>query len=250
MADFTSRKASGGTYAEECPLDFDFTMAFQPIVDITKKKIFGHEALARGLGGEGAASVLGQVNATNQYQFDQMCRVKAIQLASILGLDSFLSINFIPNAVYDALTCIRSTVETAETCRFPHERLIFEITETEKVDDIAHLREIVQEYKGLGFKTAIDDFGAGHSGLHLLAEVCPDFIKIDMSLIRNIDKDRTRQSIAKAILHVSRDLGLTPIAEGIETTGELEVVRDLGIELCQGYYFAKPAFRALAKVNF
>lgn len=250
MAEITSRKAGYGSYAEESPLDFDFTMAFQPIVDIARQKIFGHEALARGLGGEGAASVLEHVNASNQYQFDQMSRVKAIQLAAILGLDSYLSINFMPNAVYDAQTCISSTLEAAATCKFPLDRLIFEITETEKVEDIAHLREIVHEYKELGFKTAIDDFGAGHSGLHLLAEICPDYIKIDMSLIRNIDKDRTRQSIAKGILHVSRDLGLTPIAEGIETTEELTVVRDLGIELCQGYYFAKPAFRALAAVTF
>src|SRR5882757_3590829 len=177
MAQNIVQKGGCTNYAEESPLDFDFTMAFQPIVDIAKKKIFGHEALARGLGGEGAASVLEHVNAPNQYQFDQMSRVKAIQLAAVLGLDSYLSINFMPNAVYDAHTCIRTTIEAAETCGISISRLIFEITETEKIEDIAHLREIVQEYRRLGFQTAIDDFGAGHSGLHLLAEICPDFIK-------------------------------------------------------------------------
>lgn len=238
------------TGAEECPLDFDFTMAFQPIVDIEKKKIFGHEALARGLDGEGAASVMNQVNAANQYLFDQRSRVKAIQLATILGLDTYLSINFMPNAVRDPLACIQTTLDAAETCRFPLKRLIFEITETEKVEDIAHLRDIVAEYKALGFMTAIDDFGAGHSGLHLLAEICPDFIKIDMSLIRNIHRDKNRQAIAKGILQVSHEIGMTPIAEGIETAEELSVVEDLGVRLCQGFYFAKPAFRALATVTF
>ncbi len=113
-------------------LDFDFTMAFQPIVDIKNKKIFAHEALVRGLENQSAASILAQVNDHNRYRFDQNCRVKAIKLASRLGLDAFLSVNFMPNAVYRPENCIRTTLKAAEKYDFPHDRIIFEVTEGEK----------------------------------------------------------------------------------------------------------------------
>ncbi|HWI16239.1 MAG TPA: EAL domain-containing protein, partial [Vicinamibacterales bacterium] len=144
--------------------------------------------------------------------------------------------------------CIRTTLQAATTYRFPVERIIFEITESEKVDDVPHLREIVQHYKQRGFLTAIDDFGAGYAGLNLLADVQPNIVKLDMALIRNIDADAGRRAITKGILQVCADLSMQVIAEGIETRGELEVLSDLGVEFFQGHYFARPAFRALAEV--
>ena len=114
-------------------LGFDFTMAFQPIVDIRTNRPFAYEALVRGVNGEGAASVLARVNDDNRYRFDQACRVRAIELASRLGLhklpDCKLSINFMPNAVYRAETCIRATLEASREFDFPTERLMFEVTE-------------------------------------------------------------------------------------------------------------------------
>jgi len=225
---------------------FDFTMAFQPIVDVESGRPWAHEALVRGRNGQGAGWVLGQVTDDNRYAFDQACRVKAIELASGLGLrDARLSINFLPNAVYKAETCIRATLEAAARTGFPPDRIIFEVTENERVVDHAHLLSIVAEYKRQGFLTAIDDFGAGYSGLNLLAEFQPDIIKLDMELTRHIDRDRTRRSIVGAILTVCRDLGITPVAEGVETPAEARTLRDLGITLMQGYLFAKPALEAL-----
>jgi EAL domain-containing protein (putative c-di-GMP-specific phosphodiesterase class I) len=198
--------------------------------------------------GEGAGAVFEHVNDTNRYRFDQACRVKAVKLASELALSCFLSINFMPNAVYRPDLCIRTTLEAAKTFNFPIDRMIFEITEGEKVDDIGHLREIVQYYKQRGFKTAIDDFGAGYAGLNLLADIETDLVKLDMALIRNIDRDRVRQAIVKGILQVCRELRTEVIAEGVETREELNVLKSFGIELFQGFYFAKPAFEALATV--
>lgn len=229
-------------------LDFDFTMAFQPIVNTTSCQIFAQEALVRGPGNEPAKQVLGQVTNENRYRFDQACRVKAIQLAAQLRIDSFLSINFLPNAVYRPETCIRTTVEAATSAGFPLERIIFEITEGEKIDDHAHLRTIVREYQRLGFKTAIDDFGAGFSGLNLLAEFQPDLIKLDMALTRHIDHDKTRRSIVGAVTRVCRDLDIKPVAEGVETYEEWLALEEFGIELFQGYYFARPAFQSLAVI--
>lgn len=234
----------------EKAFDFEFTMAFQPIVDLASLRVFGHEALARGLNNESASYVLDKVTEENRHGFDQACRVKAIEMAAQLNMDCMLSINFNPNAVTRSETCIRSTLEAATRCRFPVERIIFEVTESEKAEDLPRLRAILDDYKSRGFHTAIDDFGAGYSGLNLLAELPTDFVKVDMSLIKGIHRDRTRQAIVRGILQVCHDLSVTPIAEGIEAEEELGVMRDFGVELFQGYYFAKPSFRSLAEVSF
>lgn len=229
-------------------LGFDFTMAFQPIVNIRTQTVFAQEALVRGLNNESAGQILQQVNADNRYRFDQACRVKAVQLAAQLDVPSYLSINFMPQAVYQPELCIRTTLAAAETYEFPINQIIFEITEAERVDDYAHLREIVAYYQRSGFLTAIDDFGAGYSGLNLLAEFQTDLIKLDMALIRNINQHRSRRAIVKGILQVCQDLSIRVIAEGIETIEELDVLQEMGVELFQGFYFAKPAFQALAPI--
>lgn len=232
------------------PLEFSFTMAFQPIVDLRDKSIFAYEALVRGTDGSGAYSVLSQVNEDNRYAFDQRCRVTAVELAAKLNIPCFVSINFMPNAVYEAATCIRATLEAARRTGFPAERLIFEITENERVVDKNHLKAIMTEYKRQGFKTAIDDFGSGYSGLNLLAEFQPDIIKLDMELIRDIDTHPVRQAIVQGTVGVCRALNIEIIAEGIETTAELAYLRSLDIHLYQGYLFAKPGFEHLPEVTW
>ncbi|QEY14129.1 EAL domain-containing protein [Cellvibrio sp. KY-YJ-3] len=242
----------GPTGCEECKngegLDFDFTMAFQPIVNCRTREIFAHEALVRGLNNEGAGQIFEHVNDSNRYRFDQACRTKAIKLAAELGMKSLLSINFMPNAVYRPELCIRTTLAAAEKYNFPIEQIIFEITESEKVDDLAHVRNIVDYYRQRGFKTAIDDFGAGYAGLNLLAEIQTDIMKLDMALLRNIDTRKSSQIIVRGIVQVCAELGMTVVAEGIETHEEYAVLRDMGIDLFQGYYFARPAFQSLAQV--
>lgn len=232
------------------PLCFDFSMAFQPIVDTRDNSIFAYEALIRGVAGEGAAQMLAQVNEDNRYIFDQSCRVKAVELASRLQIPCFISINFLPNAVYQAATCIRATLEAARRFNFPTNRLIFEITENEELVDKDHLKSIITEYKRQGFKTAIDDFGAGYSGLNLLAEFQPDIIKLDMALVRNIDTAPVRQAIVQGILGVCKALNIEVIAEGIETLAELRLLQGLGVNLFQGYLFARPAYEQLPVVNW
>jgi EAL domain-containing protein (putative c-di-GMP-specific phosphodiesterase class I) len=236
--------------ADESSLDFDFTMAFQPIINCKTKDIYGYEALVRGLNNESAFSIISQVNDDNRYLFDQHCRVKAIALASKLKLESMLSINFLPNAIYKPERCIRTTLDAAEKHGFPAEKIMFEFTEVEKIEDTAFIKNIVEYYNKLGFKTAIDDFGSGYAGLGLLADFQTNIVKLDMELIRNINNDKTRQSIVKNCLNIFRDLNITPLAEGIETKEEFICLRDFGIELMQGYLFAKPGFESLPLVDF
>lgn len=233
---------------DRLPLGIDFTMAFQPIVDISTGKPFGYEALVRGRNQESAGSILGQVTPENLYSFDQTCRVKAIDLAAELGLEGMLSINFLPNAVYRPETCIRATLEAAHQRGFPLNRIMFEVTEGEEVLDHAHLKNIFEAYKRTGFTTAIDDFGAGHSGLNLLADFQPDIIKLDMALTRHIDKDRIRRAIVSGIIKVCDELSIDVIAEGVESREECIALADQGIKLFQGYYFARPGFESLPVV--
>ncbi|MEB0040313.1 MULTISPECIES: EAL domain-containing protein [unclassified Pseudomonas] len=230
-------------------LDFDFAFAYQPIVDLRDCSVFAHEALVRGIHGEGAMSILSQVNEQNRYRFDQRCRTEAIAGAARLKMREHLSINFLPNAVYRPELCIRSTLEAAKTHNFPLSQLIFETVESEYLDNNRHLTNILREYHEFGFKTAIDDFGAGYSGLTLLADFQPDLIKLDMALIRDIHLDRPRQAIVRGVVTMCAELGVTVIAEGIEHVEERDFLSDCGIFLMQGYLFAKPAFKALAQIN-
>lgn len=230
-------------------LGFDFTMALQPIVNTSANRIWAHEALVRGLNNEPSGHVFANVNDGNRYRFDQACRVKAIKLASELSIDTMLSINFMPNAVYKPELCIRTTLMAAEQYNFPIEQIIFEITEGEKVEDYDHLKAIVQYYQKSGFKTAIDDFGAGYSGLNMLADMQTDIVKLDMALVRNIDTDKIRQTIIRGILQVCDDLNIRVIAEGVESREELKTLQSMGIELFQGYYFARPSFESVADID-
>ncbi|MDX2271376.1 MAG: EAL domain-containing protein [Cyanobacteriota bacterium] len=232
-------------------LGFDFTMAFQPIIDLETSQVFAQEALVRGLNQEPASYILSQINPENRYRFDQACRAKAIQLAAHLPIGSaYLSINFLPNAIYRPETCIRATLEAAKTYHFPQNQIMFEFTEGERIENHQHLIGIIREYQRLGFKTAIDDFGAGYAGLNLLAEFQPDIIKLDMALTRHINQDKVRRSIVLGILSVSRELNCEVIAEGIETYEELMTLREAGIHLFQGYYFARPTFEGFADLHF
>lgn len=252
-SDVKLNKVESAAACKQCrnteSLDFDFEFAYQPIVDLAQGSIYAHEALVRGPAGESAYSVLSQVTDDNRYRFDQACRVKAVRGASTLGMQEMLSINFLPNAVYRPEACIQSTFEAARTHNFPIERIIFEVTEGEKVTDRPHLVNIFEEYRRFGFRTAIDDFGAGYAGLGLLAEYQPHIVKIDMDLVRNVDQNRARMAIVKGIVAICKDLDIKVLAEGIESKAERDCLHAIGIDLMQGYFFCKPAFQALGKIN-
>lgn len=228
--------------------NFDLAMAFQPIVDIEKGSVFAFEALVRGSRGESAADVLSRVTPENRYAFDQQCRVTAIKEAvnaGFLDTGAKLSINFLPNAVYSPAACIQLTISTASEVGFPAERLIFEFTENEQIADTKHVQNIIATYREMGFTTAIDDFGAGHAGLGLLVQFQTDLLKLDMALIRGIDKSEPRRVVVSGVLGIAKALGISVIAEGIETSREYTVLRDLGVRYMQGYLLAKPGFQML-----
>ena len=236
---------------EDAALPFEFKMAFQPIVDVEARAVWGYEALVRGVNGESAYSVLRQVSPESRYRFDQAARVMAIETAGQLfeGRDLRLAINFMPNAVYEPSACIQKSLAAARRVNFQNRNLIFEFTENERIDDPAHVQRIVEAYRKLGFWTALDDFGAGYAGLGLLARLQPDLIKIDMELLRDIHLSRAKQAIVAGIVGIARTLDIAVLAEGVESEAELTVLRAAGIALFQGYYFAKPTLMSLPAVT-
>lgn len=241
--------ASGTSPRDVQPLGPRFSYAYQPIVDVATRTIYANEALVRGPNGESAHSVLSRVTAGQRDRFDQACRAQAIEGAARLGMRERLSINFLPNAIYDQEGCIRSTLEAAQAHDFPLDHIIFETTEGEAVSDSARLPRILREYQRSGFLTAIDDFGAGYAGMTLLAEYQPDLIKLDMVLVRGADTSRARQAIVRGILRMSSELGIAVVAEGVETAGERDFFLDAGVTLMQGYLFSRPAFQSRGAIN-
>ena len=161
-----------------------------------------------------------------------------------------MSINFLPNAIYKPERCIRTTLEAAKQYDFPVEQIMFEFTEVEKVEDSTHIKRVVEYYQSLGFITATDDFGSGYSGLNLLADFQSNIIKLDMELIRDIHLNKARQIIVNHCIAMFEELNITALAEGIETVEEYQWLRQAGVSLMQGYFFARPGFESLPEVDF
>ena len=234
LADLAARTFAGG-----------FTMAFQPIYDVTTGVVFAQEALVRSAAGGPAAEVMDHVTSRTRYSFDRRCRIKAIAMATALGLESRLCVNCMLNAVMDPATCIRATVIAADHYGFDVGRMILEFPETEYLRDPQHLRAINASYRRAGFLTAIDDFGQGFAGLGALCDMQVDVIKLAMTLVRGIDTDPSRQRIVRSIAGLCRELGTSLVVKGVETRGECAVLRHLGVTLFQGYYLAHPLLEGL-----
>lgn len=254
-AHFTSAKSSSCHACRDGGAGFplELTMALQPIVNVESRQIFAYEALVRGTGGASAAQVLALVTDENRYVFDQLCRVKAIEMAAKLGIarqGAKLAVNFMPGAVYSPAACIRLTLAAAREHNFPLDHIIFELMENEQIDT-AHLQGISQEYARHGFTLALDDFGAGYSGLNLLATLeGVGLIKLDGTLIRAAGRQPRAAAIVASLAALCADLGIQLLGECVETLEEYRVLRRAGIRLMQGYLFAKPQVGHLPEVHW
>jgi blue light- and temperature-responsive anti-repressor len=230
--------------------DPNFTFAFQPIVNTKTREVFSYEALIRGPGNQPAHQVLQQISEDRLLAFDQKARVHAIDLAMRLGIDCHLNLNFLPGSLESSQESILTTLEAANRANLPAKRIVLEVVEGEVIHDNSRFARLINKFRGLGLKVAIDDFGAGYSGLNLLADFQPDQVKLDMKLITGIDRRGPRQAIVRAIGQICFDLGIDVIAEGIETEDEYRWLTSQGIHLFQGYLFAKPAFEAFPPAQY
>jgi EAL domain-containing protein (putative c-di-GMP-specific phosphodiesterase class I) len=225
-----------------------FSHAFQPIIDVRSRRIYAYEALIRGVHNEPAFQIFARVQPGELHALDRASRTSARQLAARLGLDCRLALNVLPRGLDQAELSTHWTNPTPSDV--PLDRIILEVTEGEVIDDHASFARLVNQYRILGAQVAIDDFGAGYSGLNLLAEFQPELIKLDMNLLRGVESSGPRQSIIRAIVNVCLDLGIDVIAEGVETKDEYLWFCDEGVHLFQGYLFARPGFESLPQVMY
>ncbi len=226
------------------------TSFFQPIVAADDPEdIFAFECLLRGRAIDGSLIPPDQLyrvarEADLLFPLDQSARLTAIRTAAEHGLDTRgirIFINFNPSSIYNPVYCLRSTIAAIAETSFTPDRITFEIVESDHIHDIAHLVRIVDHYRGAGFRVALDDLGSGFGSLNLLGQLRPDFVKLDMGLIRGVDRDPYRAGIVQKLLEMARDLGIRSVAEGVETEEEWDWVRYHGADFVQGYLFARPA---------
>lgn len=219
---------------------------FQPIVSVSNRQVYGYEALIRGVNTEGrqvspAALFRYARNMDLLFFLDRVCRETIIREAAYHGIKDKLFVNFIPTAIYDPEKCLQTTDQAIRKYGLRPEQVVFEVVETERVDDYDHLNVILNYYRKRGYATALDDMGSGYTSLSAMLALSPDFIKIDMDLIRNIHQDPEKQRVVVEYRHEAQLRNITVLAEGIETADEMNYLVENGIDLLQGYYFAKPA---------
>jgi len=222
------------------------TSHFQPIVETADtSSVFGHEALLRGFEVDETTVPPARIFAAARdadllFQVDLAARQSAIRQAVHHGLRTRIFINFSPASIYEPAYCLRSTVATIAESGLPPYLIVFEVIESERVDDLSHLESILAVYRQAGFRVALDDLGAGYSSLTLMSRIRPDFVKLDRELIRQVDRDPYKAVIAEKLLELARQLKIRTIAEGVETPGELAWLRSRGADFVQGFLIAPP----------
>lgn len=223
------------------------TTHFQPIVHMQNtSQIYGYESLLRGLDAQGNLVMPGLMfeQATEAGllpQLDRVARLSAIEQASRHSFSGQIFINFTPTALYDPISCLRSTVEAIDNAGIAHDRIVFEVVESDKPLDLDHLKTVLKYYRDAGFSVALDDLGAGYSSLNLLHQLRPDFTKLDMALVRNVYRDPYKASITEKLLQIAQSLNIQTVAEGIECVEELQWLQERGATFAQGYLLGKPS---------
>ena len=226
--------------------DDKFEAHFQPIIRVASPhEVYGYESLLRGVADSGLVAPLSLFEVAGGLNLRaQLCakaRQNAICQAGSLGIKERVFINCLPSALDDAKTALRATLNIIDDAGLQREQIMLEIIESECIEDAQTLRAGLELFRRAGIGIALDDLGAGYSSLTLLDKLRPDFVKLDRDLIGGVDTDGFKAVIAQKLLETARNLGITTVAEGVETVGEWNWLRAHGGDLAQGYFFARPA---------
>jgi EAL domain-containing protein (putative c-di-GMP-specific phosphodiesterase class I) len=221
---------------------------FHPIVDARSGAVFANEALLRARNPRdaaviGAGQILGACERLNlMHQLDQRARQSAIRAAAEhLPTLSRVFINFLPNTIYDPEICLRTTMEAAAKYDVSMDRLVFEVVETERIPNMQNLLGILDYYRERGVGTAIDDMGAGYTAADYITSLRPDFVKLDREFVLTAEESEAGRQSMDSIITLSHANNAKVIAEGIETVGQMRMCVEAGVDLLQGFLFAKPA---------
>lgn len=222
----------------------ELTAHYQPIVRLEDGEIYGYEALTRGPQGSYFASPLRLFdfaeNEDSLYSLERISRERAIQSFSAVNPAQKLFINMNANVINDPQFTPGKTLQLLEQMNLTPQNVVFEITERQSVDDYATLTRTLNHYRKQGYRIAIDDAGAGYSSLQAIAELRPDYIKIDRSIIHDIDRDKVKEILLETLVVFAQKMNCQIIAEGIETYEELKKAIRLGVHFGQGYLLGRP----------
>ncbi|AJD90776.1 signal peptide protein [Jeotgalibacillus malaysiensis] len=217
----------------------------QPIVNISSGELYAYESLLRADSTEKKISPYELFQVANQAEMhsllDQRAREEAIRARKNhipSGIKSF--INFLPSTIYNPEYCLQHTFHVVNKYQVDPADLVFEVVETEKIQDVEHLKKVFKTYKREGMKVALDDVGAGFSTIDMLKMLEPNYVKIDRSFVDRCDEDIQKQEFLSEVNRISKELGIIVLAEGLERVEELKVCKEIGIDLCQGYLIGKP----------
>ncbi|MFB6286615.1 MAG: EAL domain-containing protein [Candidatus Bipolaricaulia bacterium] len=220
---------------------------FQPVFRLPNLSPYGFECLMRGRNADGELVSPGKLIAQSRqlnltFMLDRVCRETHIHNAAQQAIpdDLHVMINFMPNAVYEPQFCLRTTLAALEHTELQRDQIIFEVVETESITEQAHLKNVLEYYRNQQVKVALDDLGTGYSGLDWLGEFKPDLIKIDRNIVNKAVSSDMHFDIAEAILKLGRSHDILVLAEGVETRDEFEQMRDLGVDLVQGFLLGRP----------
>jgi EAL domain-containing protein (putative c-di-GMP-specific phosphodiesterase class I) len=230
---------------QEVLLADQLSTVFQPVVDLRSRRVLGYEALSRGPAGSVYQLPLRLFAMAEEadlvFELDRKCRRRALAAATALPPPAKLFVNVFPSAMYDPEFQGGALVRLAEDQGLSPDRVVLEITEKKAIENYDLFAEALAELTRFGFSIAIDDVGAGYSGLEKIAHLNPRYLKFDRELIKNIDSSYIRREMTRALKAFADRIGSTIIAEGIERDGELRTLLELGIEFGQGYLLGRPA---------
>lgn len=217
---------------------------YQPVICLPERQVIGFEALSRVPPDrfDTIADVFKAAYENNSiWRLERLCREQAfLGLRDRLQGAESLFLNVEPDSIHDPHLHSQETLSLLQRANLSPERIVLEMTERSEVHDFTAFRKTLKHFQDQGFKLAIDDVGSGYSGLKSIAEVSPDYIKIDMSLVRDLHHRELKRELLSTIFRFSKSTGIRLIAEGVEQEGELNALKDIGVEYAQGYLFARP----------
>ncbi|MDR2581407.1 MAG: GGDEF domain-containing protein [Fibromonadaceae bacterium] len=220
------------------------TPVYQPVVSLTDGEVFGYEALSRILVKDASLNIEQLFKISDRidmsWELETLCRTKALESAKYMNTEKKLFLNVNPNTIHDAEFKKGFTKDRLDEYGLDISNIVFEITERVAIADPNTFLNLIEHYREQNYVIAIDDVGSGYSGLNAINSIMPDIIKLDRSLIRDVDKDETKRFLCKAMIDFCKNVGIKMVAEGIETEEELQTLIKLDVEYGQGYFLGVP----------
>ncbi|MFD1737753.1 EAL domain-containing protein [Bacillus salitolerans] len=222
----------------------DVELLAQPIIDVSSNQIKAWEILSRGPKGTSLESPLQLFSVARQtnrlFNLEMIVLEQAFEQIIKTGCPHLVFINLTPISLGNPEILKSMKKLLTKYRQVDPYKIILEITERDSIQGYKHFVENIQSLRSMGFRIAVDDTGAGYASLHTISEVLPDIIKIDRSVIQNIDTCTVKESMLKGLLLIAKETGSIVVAEGIEKEGEASVLSRNNVDLAQGYFYAKP----------